>query len=947
MSKLSIFDEFDDHPKLKPTRAKRPKVVADQFSLFDVDPMAQPASSFVELNEGFCPNLFPTITANYKLAIIGEAPGEDECRIGEPFIGHSGRFLDQVLSRANILRTACFIGNICQHRPPRNDISLFSREGEYITAGLTQLTTNLATFDPNLCLLLGRTALWAAKGTDKIDDWKCSFFIGDKSGPFFGRKCIATFHPAFALRQYADASPWITFAVQKARLEASKAGLDLPRRILITNYPNVEALLELMDSTIREKAPISIDIEGGVNTMSCCSIADQPSFGYIVPFSKVDGSHYWDNIEDEILVWDKFIQILADPTIPKVLQNALYDTFVNQYSYNIVIKGVVEDTMLKHWELYCELEKALGVQTSIYCGTEPYYKFERKSDDQETFYRYCCKDSAITMEIAQKLEKYLDSGQKAHYHAKVASLNIFRYMMCRGIRYNQPLADTRLVEMKDHVYGYQEKLDLVAKEHQALSPIDYDLSRSTILSHVQSICCYKKDGCTPKKEFIERGYEDVLSILSRPNSDSTSLSNKEKGQISVLCKTTMNTKGGKFKDFLYGTLGLPTQWKKDLKTKEMRPTTDYKSLLKLSKSHPHPALNIALELSRLRTRAQMLAIKSVNGRMHCSYNAVGSETERVTSSKSPIYIKGGKRVGANMQTIPDDWDLEDDEHPLTQGMRDLLQADPGCYLCKCDLKGADGWTIGAYMAMLGDRTMLDDLLFGLKPAQIVAYILKHGASSIYGKDRHVLKEMVKEIKKDDWEYFVSKQGIWGTCYTMGPRKLAEQVFIESEGKVNLSESEAKTFQAAIFVRYNVRILHRWMENHMLTQPYPAKLIAPNGFTRKFFARNFGAKPEVLGEALAHLPQVITTYATNTAAYRLWTDPDNRPTPTTLRCEPMHQVHDELLIQFHIEDTEWAKVKIKEWFNNPMIIAGQKITIPYDGSYGTNWAMDSLSKIGSL
>src|SRR5437773_3463218 len=111
------------------------------------------------------------------------------------------------------------------------------------------------------------------------------------------------------------------------------------------------------------------------------------------------------------------------------------------------------------------------------------------------------------------------------------------------------------------------------------------------------------------------------------------------------------------------------------------------------------------------------------------------------------------------------------------------------------------------MAMLGDPTMLDDLKFGLKPAQIVAYILKHGSTEIqkYANQRQRLKELVSSIGKNDWEYFVSKQGIWGTCYTMGPRKLAERVFVESDGKVNLSEREAKDFQAAIFIRYKVRL----------------------------------------------------------------------------------------------------------------------------------------------
>lgn len=941
MPKRNLFDELDPQ-KPKPIRAKSHRHIASQFDLLALDPMDRvdgPTGDNDCAHFGTCPNKHPSIRTDYKIAIIGEAPGEDEVRIGEPFIGHSGRFLDQVLSRANIVRSACFIGNICQHRPPKNDISLFSRGGEYITAGLSKLSTDLATFDPNLCLLLGRTALWAARGTDKIDDWKCSFFIGDR-GPFAGRKCIATFHPAFALRQYADATPWITFAVDKARKEATSKELVLPKRDLIVNLSYAQLLHEL-DNILTTKPPISIDIEGGVDSMSCCSIAISPTSSFIVPFARMDGGNYWQE-DEELEIWDRFIAILSDPTIPKILQNALYDTFVLQYSYNIVVKGVVEDTMLKHWELYCELEKALGVQASIYCGTEPYYKFERKSDDEETFFRYCCKDSAITFEISNKLERYLDAGQLKHYHAKVASLNFFRYMMCRGIRYNKELAQQRLVEMKDHVYVYQEKLDAIARDAGVISGIDYT---KDVLSQVQEVCCHKKDQTKPKKDFEEKGYWAIVESIHR--SVGRAYTNEQKGAISSICRMTMNTKSKVFKNFLYGTCGLPTQFKKDPKTKEMKVTTDYKSLLKLSKSNPHPVLDLALELSRLRTRAQMLAIlPASDGRMRCSYNAVGSETERVTSSKSPIYVKGNKRVGANMQTIPDSWDLEDDEHPLTVGMRDLLLADEGCYLCKCDLKGADGWTIGAYMAMLGDRTMLDDLLFGLKPAQIVAYILKHGAGSIQGKDRNALKEMCKEIKKDDWEYFVSKQGIWGTCYTMGPRKLAEQVFIESEGKVNLSEADAKTFQAAIFVRYNVRMLHKWMESHMLAQSYPAKLVAPNGFTRKFFARNFGTKSDVLGEALAHLPQVITTWATNMAAHRMWIDPENR-NGNKLRVEPMHVVHDELLTQWKIPDTEWAKAKIKTWFDNPIIIAGQKITIPYDGSYGTNWAMDEYSKIGSL
>lgn len=951
--KPSAFDQFYDEtapdaptpgnatkaPKTAKARpSTRSRHMAESVGdLFDSIPSAILGATATSI---LVPNKFPSIhTDSYRIALIGEAPGEDEERIGEPFIGQSGRFLDQVLSKSGIARAACFIGNIVQHRPPNNDISLFSRSGPEFDQGLANLTTDLSSFNPNVCILFGKTALWAAKGTDKISDWRGSFFVGDIAGPFLGRKCISTYHPAFCLRMYEN-TPMVMFDVGKAVKEAHTSDLVLPTRSLVVNLSHSE-LRNKLDQLILEKPALSIDIEGGVSSMSCISMAVSPADSFIVPFERMDGSSYWALAEQEEQIWEKLIAILSDPLIPKVLQNGLYDRFVLLYSYSIVVKGMVDDTMLKHWELYCELEKALGVQVSIYCGNEPYYKFERKSDDEETYFKYCCKDSAVTMEISQKLDRYLDVRQKEHYHMNVELLNPLLYMEQKGIRYNYPLAKERLVAMKDSVYGYQEKLDTIAREACQIIGINFNTSHTDILSQVNSICCYKKDPAKPKKPFEEKGYWDVYNMLQAGNS----LSLEDKGQISVLCKATMNTKSSKFKDFLYGHCGLPVQYKKDPKTKEMRPTTDYKSLLKLSKSHPHPVLNLALELSRLRTRQQMLAILPIHGRMHCSYNLVGSETARVTSSKSVIYVFK-KKVGGNMQTIPDDWQLEDEEHPLTQGMRDLFLADEGCYLIKCDLKGSDGWTIGAYMAMLGDSTMLDDLKFGLKPAQIVAYILKHGSASIRNKTRPELKEMLKEIQKEDWQYFVSKQLIWGTAYTLGPRKAAELVFVESEGKINLSESEARDFQRAIYVRYNFETWHSWMTNFASTQVYPARFQAPNGFTRKFFSRNFGKKIECLGEMLAHMPQVITTATTLTAAHRLWTDPTNR-NGNYLKVEPMHQVHDELVSQCRIELIDWAIPKMKEWFHVPIIVAGQKITIPFTGSWGTSWAMDKNSKVGDF
>ena len=723
------------------------------------------------------PNSFPLASPGPglpRLAIIGEAPGADEERLGKPFVGQSGRLLDQLLSGQQIARDRCFVGNICQVRPPDNDLAKIDKQ--FIQEGVIQLKKDLEQFNPNCCLLLGKTALLEFTGRKSLGDWRgsvmeSSSFVRDD---FTGYKCLPSYHPAAILRQY-EWLPLLTFDLKRAWQQAAFPELRLPVRNLWTSLTFNELVYELSE-LLRTKPKIACDIEGGVENVSCISFATSATLSFVVPFTHVSGASFW-TADEEVELWRLVAEIMADEAICKIWQNGLYDRFVLQMAHSIVVRGPGEDTMLKWWELYHELEKSLAVQASI-LTEEPYYKFERKAESEEAFFRYCCKDSAVTFEINEKLDSILFPEQIDHYKFNVDVLDSLLYMELRGIRYDEQLARERFDAMQTHVYTWQEKLDAIARKWGVLKGIDFDQPGDAILAQVNEVCGYKKDKTKPRQNFVDDGYWEVHGWLI----EDTKLSLEQRGRISNLCKATLNTKSPKFKDFLYGTCKLPVQWKKDPKTKEMRPTTDYLSLLKLSKTHDDPALKVALELSLHRTRCQFLATRSYNGRMHCSYNLVGSETGRVTSSKAMLYTNEG-RVGTNLQTVPDDWDVFGDDHPLAQGMRDLFLADEGCFLGKCDLKGSDGWSIGAYMTMLGDSTMLDDLKYGLKPAQIVAYILRHGAGQMqqHSRDREKLRELCAEIKKEDWEYFVSKQGMWGTCYTMGPRKLAERVFIESEG----------------------------------------------------------------------------------------------------------------------------------------------------------------------
>jgi DNA polymerase I-like protein with 3'-5' exonuclease and polymerase domains/uracil-DNA glycosylase len=843
-------------------------------------------------------NFFPSVPGRngVKLAIIAASPGKDDWGTGIPFSGYVGRLIAQHLSQAGVLQNSVFKGFL-----------------DNAGAHLPSLNADLAVYEPNICVLLGQGALDAAIDGKKLDNFRGSLFVGTK-GPFNGRKCLATYHPTDCFRLYYN-MPSFEFDMAKAVRNARTPSLCLPERELITweNIPDpdqrCDAIVAALDDLYVRKPKVGTDIEGYVHAMTCISFADSPARAFIVPFTRADGGSLWTH-DQEVRIWRALARVLTDPAIYKVLQNSLYDRFVLLYSYGIVVRGVVEDTMLKHWEKYCELEKNLGFLASVYTD-EPYYKSERKDGDMLTYWRYCCKDSAVTLEISKRLDSLLAPGQKQHYMFNMLLLHPFLYMENRGLLYDSAKAATRRAEINRLIYELQFELDQLSG-HGVKPPYN----RVEMLDTLQSTMCMVRDRSTPKKEFVGI-YYDLMAHLKDPDRP---LDNAFIGWFNTECGLGLNIKGSKFKPYLYETLGLPKQY--DRQTKAL--TTNYEALLTLFKKTGHKSVEIAMELTTLRTRAQMLEIHADDdGRIRCSYNLVGTETGRITCYKSPT------GSGYNLQTIPDANYLKPEWHPLRSGMRDLVLADEDHWLFQCDLSGADGWTVAAYLAMLGDPTMLDDMRAGIKPAKVLCLNLRHGAGYTSGRSREEVKELCKEVSKDHWDYFACKIGQHGTCYLMGPKLLAASIFVQSEGKVNLTENETKDIQRLFTLRYRVKLWHDYTARQLSKNP---EMVSASGHRRRFFGR----RDEILSQALANEPQENTTYATNMAAYKLWTDPENSNSGSRLRIEPLHQVHDAIVGQFRKEDTAWAVNKIKSYFDNPMIIAGQRIVIPFEGNYGRSW-----------
>lgn len=557
--------------------------------------------------------------------------------------------------------------------------------------------------------------------------------------------------------------------------------------------------------------------------------------------------------------------------------------------------------------------------------------------DQE-FYRYCCLDSAVTYEISEYLQPRVKGTAAEQYKFNVSMLLPLRYMELRGIRYNKQTAETRRQILRTKMFEAQAKFN-------ALTGFGFSFtSREEITQRIKTLMCYKKDSTKSKKSYEEE-YARTMELLKTTPTLATI------GELEDLCEVSLNEGSAKqLTHYLYNELKLPIQLSDpDPQTKERRPTANYEACLNLSKhcqknnlTIEYQIIQLIIELRALDTRQRMLSIAcDRDGRIRCGYNIVGSETGRITCYTSPT------GSGYNLQTIPK-YTNPDEAPGHVIGDRDLFQADTDYYIFECDLEGADSWTVAAYCSLLGDATMLQDLQSGIRPAKRLCLRLR-GVEIDYHNVQAVL-EASEKVSKSDWDYFACKRVVHGGSYMEGARTICRNILKDSEGKLFWEEKDGKQMLDILHVecypgikRYHQHIGRLLSQNRMI-------LTAASGQIRQFFGR----PDEVLTKAVAFEPQANTTYATNMAMFRLWTDHENRKygdqtfnlraRTCKLRIEPLHQVHDALVGQFKQEDTTWAISRIKDYFNNPLTIAGQQITIPAEGHYGVSWGN---LKIGTI
>lgn len=578
--------------------------------------------------------------------IVGEAPGQEEERAGIPFIGQSGRFLDENLHAVGLLRGSCFVTNVCRHKPPANpknrnpnDINLWfssnvnpPKGGEWVRLGdhwvhphirdgYTLLQQELDLVKPKLIIALGNVSLWALTGHTGISKWHGSRL----SPPGVPGTVVPCIHPAAVLRQM-ELQPAFRMAIQRAK--DIYEGKQVPRVYSFTIEPTfgqvssaLYRILALADAASSDLV-LSGDIETRAGMITCLGFALNETEAVCIPFLTANPVRpfYWD-LEQETAIVSLVQRIFKHPKILHVGQNYLYDC--QYYGRHWIAKPVrVFDTMIGHHSLFSSMRKGLDFLSFMYAQDHVYWKDESKDWDpkvgEKQLWTYNCKDACITHEVfggIHSMRKDIGLGQ--HFDFQQSLFFPVLRMMERGVKWD-------LGQRK----AFKQQLTAAGKE------------RRTLIEMMTGENLYGRTGVSSKK---------VMK-------------------------------------FFYDTLQMPGI--RSLKTGN--PTADSDALEVIATREPllRP-LAAALNEARTITTFESTFIDAevdTDGRMRSAFNIAGPITYRFSSNENAFHS------GLNFQNIPTDKSGKKKVRGTKielPNVRSLALPDPGFTFFDMDLDRAD------------------------------------------------------------------------------------------------------------------------------------------------------------------------------------------------------------------------------------------------------------------
>ena len=428
-----------------------------------VNPKGYPCLRYAECEEcplsfGGCPgNLVPGKyigkQGEMKYMVIGEAPGREEVRDGEPFIGRSGRLLRYALERLGILEQ-CYLTNSILCHPPKNR----DPDKKELKRCYPRLLKEIDDVRPEVIIAAGKVSIdnLIGREAEKSKEHVGTVYKVKIRGRLY--PVIHILHPAFILRNVGLAEYW--YDTIRLHLQIAEHPPLLPN--VGYNVPHTpEAAIDLL-KWLREDpdAPICLDLETtSTDTLTCKLLCVALSTGertVIIP------------AEIAFKVGAALLDLIRHHQI--VGQNLHFDSMVMMYKFG-------PEFMLHDTIDTLHVAQAMHPRTGghnlesllLLAFGYPNYKakFWEKSKagkaSDADLYRYAAQDAAFTLALSQYYQKEADDDHwRAHEMMRKVSYNVqsIEYM---GVQVDREYALAKKREYLVTAADMQERIEELSK----------------------------------------------------------------------------------------------------------------------------------------------------------------------------------------------------------------------------------------------------------------------------------------------------------------------------------------------------------------------------------------------------------------------------------------------------------------------------------------------------
>ena len=411
------------------------------------------------------PVTVPTIgPPNARIMFVGDAPGVEEHKLGEPFVGSSGRTLNQLLTAAGIFRHTCLLTNVARQSPPGGNVGFFffdknrTKPKPMLEEWLEMLAADIRAYRPNIVVALGGTALWALTGLAKISEFRGYVM---ESTLVNGVKVIGTYHPRFIIENWKESFTAV-MDLRKAVRESSCPEIKQDNRVLVPEA-SLDEYIQYCHFLSEQRKPVAFDIETTINGchVNRLGFAHSSSFGMSIGL--LNGVYPKYNTEDETAFWEATSLVLD--TCPVILQNGSFDIGVIFLHLGILPKHLYFDTHIAAHVAFAETPRSLNYLASIFLNV-PAWKHTSGTDEG----LYNAADCANTFGIYEALHaELLQQDLMEVFEFEMSQIYPAIKLQLQGLQVDVERKNAMQEQATDDMNRIQETLNTILKREVNLS----------------------------------------------------------------------------------------------------------------------------------------------------------------------------------------------------------------------------------------------------------------------------------------------------------------------------------------------------------------------------------------------------------------------------------------------------------------------------------------------